>query len=148
MSLNEPKLLPLLDVGYVYMQYHGTTAHFWNQIYSPSKCNLLPLSFEKISPIVCAWRVFPSGFMVDGKFDAWIWLSKIISCLENGVAGSRPPKIYACMVIIPWRRGSCIFLLSELHGCLCLVMSVVSNDTAMSFTARVPFFKKNLQMPC
>lgn len=69
-------------------------------------------------------------------------MSKIHSCLENGAAGSRPPKIYACRVIIPWRRGGCSFLLSELHGCLCVVMSIVSNDTSMSFIARVPPKKK------
>lgn len=141
MSLNESKLLPLLDVGYVYMQCHGTTASFWNLIYSPSKCNLLPLSFKKSHP----WCVCGESFQVA----SW-WMEDLTRgsrCLKSILAWRMVQLVLVlpksmCRVIIPWRRGGCIFLLSELHGCLCVVMSIVSNDTSMSFIARVPPKKK------
>ena len=48
-SLNESLKIPILDVGYVYMQCHGAAAPFWNQIYNPhfSQC-VLKVPFENL----------------------------------------------------------------------------------------------------
>ena len=70
----------------------------------------------------------------------FIWMVRLvhgnlgIPQLRDCVA---PLPLCASRVIIPWRKDGCVFLLSGLHDCLCVVMSGVSNDATMSFTTCV-----------